>query len=180
MASQENLNKFNKIYDKTYYDVLKYIIVKCHDVNDANDIIQETYYEFWKILNNKELDESHIKTFIISIANNKIKKHYSLINKLKTISLFSKLNDDIELIDMVADSVAIEELFVKESEWDSIWKYLKEKKNQDIPKVFYLYYKCEMTIKDIAKELNVKESYIKNLIFRTLKELKQNFEKENK
>lgn len=180
MASQENLNKFNKIYDKTYNDVLKYIIVKCHDVNDANDILQETYYEFWKILNSKKLDETHIKSFIISIANNKIKKHYSLINKLKTISLFSKVNDNIELIDTVGDSLDIEKLFITESDWDSIWKYLKEKKNQDIPKVFYLYYKHELTIKEIAKELNVKESYIKNLIFRTLKELKHNFEKENK
>ena len=43
MASENNLNKFNKIYDETYSDVLKYIIIKCHDINDANDIIQEVY-----------------------------------------------------------------------------------------------------------------------------------------
>ena len=35
----------------------------------------------------------------------------------------------------------------------------------------YLYYKEEMTIKEISKLLNTKESYIKNLIYRTLNEL---------
>ena len=43
MASGNNLNKFNKIYNETYSDVLKYVIIKCHDINDANDIIQEVY-----------------------------------------------------------------------------------------------------------------------------------------
>ena len=46
MTSQESLDKFNKVYDDTYYDILNYIIIKCHNVNDANDILQETYLEF--------------------------------------------------------------------------------------------------------------------------------------
>ena len=39
MTSQSNLKKFNNIYDETYSDVLKYVIIKCHNINDANDII---------------------------------------------------------------------------------------------------------------------------------------------
>ncbi len=54
MASQNNLYKFNNIYDNTYSDILNYIIIKCHNVNDANDILQETYLEFFKILNKRE------------------------------------------------------------------------------------------------------------------------------
>ena len=42
MASQSNLYKFNKIYDETNLELLKYVIIKCHNVNDANDIMQET------------------------------------------------------------------------------------------------------------------------------------------
>ena len=72
MTGQGNLNKFNKIYDDTYKDVLKYIIIKCQNINDSNDILQEVYYEFWKILNKKVVEEKNIKSFLLSIANNKI------------------------------------------------------------------------------------------------------------
>ena len=56
MASKSNLDLFNKIYDETYSDILKYIIIKCHDINDANDIIQEVYLEFWKIFHDSLID----------------------------------------------------------------------------------------------------------------------------
>lgn len=178
MASQSNLKKFNNIYDKTYSDILKYVIIKCHNVNDANDIIQEVYLEFWKILNKKDIDESNIKSFLIGIAINKIKKHYTIIQKIKTISIFDKNEKDIELIDNLSDSINIEDIIIQKNDWVQIWDHIKSKKNQNIPKIFYLFYVLELSIKDISKELNVSESYIKNNIYRTLKELYSIFGKE--
>ncbi len=175
MASEFNLYKFNEIYDKTHLDLLKYVIIKCHDINDTNDIIQETYLEFWNILNRKEISNINIKNYIIGIANNKIKKHYTLLQKLKTISLFETNDKDIELIDTLEDAMNINEIIIQADNWNTIWKYIKSKKNQDIPKVFYLYYKLELSIKEISKELNTSESYIKHLIYRTLHELQDNF-----
>ncbi len=180
MASQQNLKKFNSIYDKTYSDLLKYVIIKCHNVNDANDIVQEVYFEFWKILNKKEISDSNIKSFLIGIANNKIKKHYKLIQKIKTISLFNTDNNENEndSIENIGDSINIESLIIEKDEWDNIWNYIKNKKNQNIPKIFYLYYVLELTIKEISKDLDVSESYVKNIIYRTLKELCSLFGKE--
>lgn len=175
MVDQSNLKKFNVIYDETYSDIMKYIIIKCHNVNDANDIIQEVYLELWKILNRKELNESNIKSYLIGVAINKIKKHYTLIQKIKTISIFSKNEKDIELIDSVKDSIDLEDLIIKNNEWDIAWNYIKSKRNQDIPKIFYLYYILELSIKNISKELMVSESYVKNIIYRTLKELRSLF-----
>lgn len=171
MTSQSNLNKFNDIYDKTYSDILRYIIIKAHNINDANDILQETYLELWKILNKKELDETNIKSYIISIAINKIKKHYTLRQRIKTISLFTKNSQDLELIDNIAEPINIEDLIIQNNDWELIWNYVKNKKNQDIAKIFYLYYQLELSIKEIATELSVSQSYVKNLIYRTLKEL---------
>ena len=91
--------------------------------------------------------------------------------RIRDISLFDKNNNDLEIIDKIDSSFDIESLLIKDEEWKSIWNFIKKKKNQDIPKVFYLYYKEEMTIKEISKLLNTKESYIKNLIYRTLNEL---------
>lgn len=175
MASQVNLEKFNDIYDKTYSDVMKYVIVKCHNINDANDIIQDVYFELWKILNKKEVFDTNIKSFLIGIAINKIKKHYSIIQRFKTISFFDTDSNDIELIDNIKSDIDIENLVIKSDDWNSVWNYLKNKKNQDIPKVFYLYYKLGLSLKEISNELDKSESYIKNLIYRTLKELSSNY-----
>ena len=169
MTSQSNLNKFNKIYDETYSDVLKYIIIKCHDVNDANDIIQEVYLEFWRILNKKELVDSNIKSFLIGIAINKIKKHYTIIQRIKSILASNK--NEYDEMEKVKSNIDIEELIIKKDDWDSVWNYIKLKKNKDVARIFYLYYVLELSIKDISHELNVKESYVKNIIFRTIKEL---------
>ena len=175
MTSQNNLSKFNKIYDETYSDVLKYVIIKCHNINNANDIVQDTYLEFWKILNKKDIEESNIRSYLIGIAINKIKRYYSLLDRIKTISLFDKdKNIDLDL----KSNFDIENLIIKNNDWNLIWDYIKNKKNQDIPKIFYLYYKLEMSIKEISKELDVTESYVKNLIYRTLKELSTTFGKE--
>ena len=176
MVDQANLEKFNKIYDETYFDVLKYVIIKCHNINDSNDIIQEVYCELWKILCKKELDDSNIKSYLIGISINKIKKHYTLIQKFKTISIFNK-NDDIELIDCLKNGIDLEDLVIRNDEWDGIWYYIKSKKNQNIPKIFYLYYVLDLTIKDISNELSVSESYVKNVIYRTLNELRSLFRK---
>ena len=175
MTSQLNLYKFNEIYDKTHLDLLKYVIIKCHNINDTHDIVQEIYLELWNILSKKELSVNNIKSYLIGIANNKIKKHYTLLQKIKTISLSQTNDKDIELIDTIEDVVNINDILIKEENWNRIWEYIKSKKNQDISKVFYLYYKLELNIKEISKELQRSESYIKHLIYRTLKELEDNF-----
>lgn len=177
MIDQANLKQFNEIYDKTYSTVLKYVVIKCSNINDANDIIQEIYLELWRIINKKEFDVTNIKSYLIGIANNKIKKHYTLIQKFKTISIFSKNENDIDLIDNVGDDFNLDRFIVEKEEYEKAWDYIKTKKNQDIPKIFYLYYNLELSIREISKELRVSESYIKNIIYRTLKELRSFFRK---
>lgn len=175
MASQLNLYKFNEIYDKTYLDLSKYVIIKCHNINDTHDIMQEIYLELWNLLNKKEISTVNIKSYLIGIANNKIKKHYTLIQKLKTISLFETNDKEIEIIDTIEDAMNINALIIKKENWNVIWQFIKNKKNQDIPKVFYLYYKLELSIREISEELQRSDSYVKHLIYRTLHELQVHF-----
>lgn len=171
MIDQSNLKIFNNIYNETYEDVLKYVIIKCHNMNDVNDIVQDTYYELWRSLENKQLDLSNIKPYIIGIASNKIKKHFKLIYKIKSISIFETNDNDVELLSTIKDKVDIEDLVISGYLWKDIWCYLKQKKNVNIPKIFYLHYKLDYTIKEISNILNLSESNVKNLLYRTINEL---------
>lgn len=176
MIDQSDLKQFNSIYNKTYNQVLKYIVCRCSNMEDVNDIIQETYLEVYKTIS-KEKNIEKIDKYIIGIVKNKIRKHYTLLYKIKTISLFSTKDDDLELLDTIKNNVDIEKIVLNCSDIESIWNYLKSKKII-IQKIFYLYYELDMKIKDISKELEISESYTKNCLYRTLKELQELFRKD--
>lgn len=171
MTITKKQKKFNEIYISTYNDVLRYVICKCGDINDVNDIIQDVYLDFWNILDNKSIEVNNIKNYLLGIAKNKIKQYYMSLSKIKTISIFSKNDDGIELFDNIKSDIDIEQIILDKDDWKTVWDFIKKKKNKNIPKIFYLHYKLELTIKDIADELVLNESYVKNLLYRTLNEL---------
>lgn len=165
LDNEETKQQFKKIYDETYHNVLRFIVIKTHDINEVNDIIQETYLELWKILNKKVLLEDNLNSFMLGIANNKIKKHFTFLKKLKTLTVD---NYDKDIENIKEERITLEDLNVQKEEWNFIWQYLKSCKNQDIPKIFYLYYEEDLTLKEIAAVLKKNESYVKSLLYRTL------------
>ncbi|MBO5349741.1 MAG: sigma-70 family RNA polymerase sigma factor [Clostridia bacterium] len=171
MVDQLNLKQFNSIYEKTYNQVLKYIVCKCSNMEDVNDIIQETYIEVYNAIVKKKKIEDFEK-YIIGIAKNKVNKYYTLLYRLQNISIFTNKNDEIELLDNIKSDIDVEQIIIKADDIEKIWDYLKTKKII-IQKVFYLYYELDLTIKEIANELNIGESYTKNCLYRTLKELQE-------
>lgn len=42
MSTQLNLKDFEKIYEETYDKTLKYIVCKCSNIEEVNDLIQDT------------------------------------------------------------------------------------------------------------------------------------------
>ena len=67
--------------------------------------------------------------------------------------------------------------FINKNNVEEVWDYLK-KKGIIIEKSFYLYYAVGLKISEISKLLNIKESSVKNYIYRTVKELKLTFGEE--
>ncbi len=95
MSTHKTLKEFEKIYEDTYHTTLKYLIGKCPNLDDVNDILQETYMDLYQILNKKKKINDE-KAFILGIAKNKLKKYISSKGKGKTISIFQK-NEDKEI-----------------------------------------------------------------------------------
>lgn len=169
MINQETLKTFNELYDKTYNNVLKYVICNCSNIDDVKDIIQNIYLELLKVLN-KKLEYNNINAYIMGIAKNKVKEYYRFNYKAKIISIFSP-KEDLELIDTIPSDIDIPRDLMQKEDLQFIWNYLRKKK-VIIFKVFYLYYYTNMSIKDIAKELNISVSNVKHYLYRTLNELK--------
>jgi len=172
MSTQKPQKTFENVYKTTYDDLLKYIIFKCNNLEDVNDILQDTYIELYKTMDKVEISDYKLYTY--GIAKNKLKKYYRLKDRIKNVFLSGF---DKEITETVSDNFNLEEHVLKKITKEKIWDYLETKNNQ-ISKIFYLYYAEDITIKEIAKELNLNESTVKNHLYRTLKELNYLFRKE--
>ena len=73
MFEQNTLNNFDVLYNKTYNNIKKYVILHCKNIDDVNDIIQNIYVVVYDcIKKNKNIDEK----YIAGIAKNKVNDFY--------------------------------------------------------------------------------------------------------
>lgn len=173
MSTLITKNNFENIYNKTYHKVLRYMVCKCQNLDDVNELIQDSYIELYQNIKRKKwIEVNDEKAYMIGIAKNVVKRYYRKQYKEKeNIELFSRQEIPI-------DSHLEMDVINKENV-EEIWNYLNEK-NVLIAKIFYLYYGQGLKIIEIAEELQIAESTIKNYIYRTLKELNKKFGKEVK
>lgn len=176
MTTQIRKEEFEKIYQETYQSTLKFIIIKCNNIDEVNDIIQDTYMELLKIIEKKKiLKIDNLNSYIIGIANNIIRRHYHLKKKENIISYYAENSNENEV--EMKDSFDLEQDIITKENVEEVWKYIKNKDLLTI-KIFYLYFAMGLRILEIAKELELTESNVKNKIYRTLKELKKYLGKE--
>ena len=176
MRSQIQEKEFEKIYRQSYGKVLRFIVVKCNNIDDVNDILQDTYIELLKkIRRNKALYINDIDSFIFGISNNIIKRHYNKKKKENIVSFYN--NSDEENID-IEDTFDLEQDFITKDNVSKVWKYINSK-DLITSKIFYLYFILGLKVSEVSKELNIGESNIKNRIYRTLKEVKKQIGEES-
>ena len=73
----------------------------------------------------------------------------------------------------------IEQQFIDKENVSEVWRYLR-KKNLITYKIFYLYFGLGIKIGEISEKLDMKESTVKNHIYRTLKQLRSDLERKKK
>ena len=57
---------------------------------------------------------------------------------------------------------------------EKVWQYVKQKDILTI-KIFYLYFYEDMKLKEIAVQLKIKESNVKNILYRAINKIKNEF-----
>ena len=144
--------------------------MKCNNIEDINDIIQDTYLELLKIVKKKKILEiENINNYIFGIENNIVKRHFYKKKKDNVVLFY---NDENNLNKNLEDNFDLEANIINKNNVEKVWDYLR-KKDLVTTKVFYLYFALGLKIPEISKELEIGESNIKSRIYRTLKEIKK-------
>lgn len=160
------------VYNETYDDVFRYILSKCRNTDDIGDLIQNTYLNFYKALT-KKTNIIDYKKYLIRIARNEVFRHYGVLKAAQNyIPIFSLDGDDEFYI--LKEDLKEEHNFDEKILCDSIWELIKTKDILTF-KIFILYFKNDLKIKEISKTLNVSESTVKNKLYRTMKQINKEF-----
>lgn len=173
------IDNFEDIYNDMYNDVLRYVVCKCQNLDDVNELVQDTFVELYQMLKTKNsMKVNGEKAYIIGIAKNIVKRYYRKQYREKSnVIYFSKDREEVQM--QIPSDVNLEIDIIKKENVEEIWNYLNDK-NILIAKIFYLYYGLGLKIVEISDELKINESTIKNYIYRTLRELNKKFGKEVK
>ncbi len=172
MADPQITGIFNEIYESTYKLALQYVLAKCGTLADIKDILQEIYLELYLILQKK--GSGYIKKpdkFVLKLAKCKVYRHYTLAQRLNRMLPLSISDMQEEELPAEEESIGLEERAVERELLDTVRTYLNAKPELT-RKIFYLYYSMELTIPEIAALLKVKESFVKNRLYRTLGEIR--------
>jgi RNA polymerase sigma-70 factor (ECF subfamily) len=133
--------------------------------------------ELYQLINKRGADYvTGEKALVLKIAKQKIARNYTLLNRFKMFVSMTVKNDDnesveIELSDSEINSMRMEDCVVNQIMLENVHRYI-EKKPTEIGKIFYLFYNAGLSIPEIAEELSLSESSVKNKLYRTIKELR--------
>lgn len=165
---------FNKIYDSTTTAALRFITSKCGSIDDVGDILQETYMEVYSVLCSKGTGFiENEEAFVINIAKKKVYKHYSRQNPNSAIPISVLTNENGEInLDLQPDEMDIDDSICTNELIEEVHNFLSEKP-KDIQQIFFMRFSLELSISEIAKLLDSKESGIKNKLYRTINEIRQ-------
>lgn len=158
---------FDEFYHRTYNDVLKYVVMHCRNSEDIDDIMQNIYIALYHAIEkNKPVSD----VYIFGIAKNKVKDFYRFKYRHKVTYL------EDETVEPVSEENIEKDILLKATA-EEIFNYVKRK---DICtfQVFFLYFQEDYALNEIAEELNISLSQVKNKLYRTINEMKEVFGKE--
>ncbi len=167
---------FEQIYRLTYDKVAFYVLSKCGKVPEAEEILQETYAELYKVLADK--GASYItmpEGFVMQLAKSKVFRYYSEMEQQRTYVFVETTGtpgeQDAQASMQEAVSENWEDALIDKLTAEEVMAYLEEK-DELTREIFYQHYFQDKTLQEIAKSCGLKESAVKMRLYRTLQELR--------
>ena len=169
---------FNNVYDDTIRSVTRFIVSKCGNFEDAEDMVQNVYTRFYQRISQKGYEDIESpEAFLINIAKFECKTYFSVKKKNEKVSSFADYSEE-EMVNIEAQmskpQKSLEDIMCN--------KLMAKKIFDDIVgtdemtgQIFYLHFVCDMKLEDVALTLDVKLSTVKNKLYRTIERLRKKY-----
>jgi len=167
---------FKAIYESTSKKIFGVIYAGTDSLADAQDIFQETYVDLYNALRSGRKIRDP-QSYAVTIARKKLSAHYKRQKKRLNNIEISDIGESEE--NLLADDYDIEDSVINSRLYEEISARL-EAKPEIVRKIFVMFYSLDMSVGEIAEDLSVSQSFVKNKLYRTLKEFRKIYGKEDK
>lgn len=148
--------------------ILRWIVKKGIAVQDVKDIYNETIAVFLEKLNDVEFDGfTGMKSYIFSIAENKIKEYYRKLSKLNLNESVDKLN-----VSSYVEYLGLLDNEEKKEQIKTIYNLLSRLTQQE-RKIMILAFQQEKSLKEIAAILNLNEGNVRVIKHRAIEKIRK-------
>jgi RNA polymerase sigma-70 factor (ECF subfamily) len=159
-------NYFEQVYEKTHRSLIRYAIVHLDDPTDAEDALQNVYVDFYRrIQQYGHFDILSPEAFLIKMLKREIIQNYKERER-RRLRFVEEIKEDRipeePFEDVVMDRALAEEIFRNA-------KALPK----EMYRTFVLYYGYEMSVSEIASQLDVSKEAVKSRLLRARNILKQ-------
>jgi RNA polymerase sigma factor (sigma-70 family) len=159
---------FESIYHATFSTVSKQVFFKVAKIEDAQDIVQEVYMDFYQYIIEKGKTVDNVQAYLMQIANNKLSHYY----KDKTVEF--TVVDDETLFSNISDPIDLEEDVLERISLDEIWQEVLTLSELD-QHILIDYYRFGFNFREISERYNMPESTIKSRSQNAIRLLKDKF-----
>lgn len=160
---------FNKIYDRTYSEMLKFVIMKTSRADQVDDIIQNVYSNFYSRILRKGFNDIRFpEAFIIKLTEKELARHY------KRTAIKKETETDLKDFDEQLDSyeLSFDLLMEKKEALEAVRSIVSQLPLLSF-KAFILFYYYDMSVTKIAEHLNISEQNVKTRLWRARKAVRK-------
>lgn len=158
---------FDRVYETTYPNLLKYAIVHLSDPTDAEDALQNVYVQFYRRIERYgQLDILSPKAFLRKMLKREIIRHYAERERQKLHIAHGTEEDRIP------DEELFEDAVIDRALYEDVFRAAKLLPKESY-RTFVLFYGFELTIPEIAKQLGVSKETVKTRLCRARNALRE-------
>lgn len=150
-GDKDSFTQLIKMHQTCLY---QYLLVRCHSVHDAEDVLQDTFINAYKYIYSYK-PGWQFSTWLFTIANRLLKKQHHMYYQ----------NKEVPMITQIAE---LEKCSIDQT---NIWVHIKCIIKSDAYDVLWFYYVEETSIKEISKILQKSISWVKMTLYRSKKKL---------
>lgn len=162
VQSMTQADYFNKVYDDTYHEILKFVIIKTSRADQVDDIVQNVYVNFYmRILTKGFADIRFPEAFIIKLTIKELARHYKKSAEKKEAE--TDISGSEETIK--ADDISFETLIDNKQALAAVHSIAAQLPLLSF-KAFVLFYYYDMSIAKIAEQLGISEQNVKTRLWR--------------
>lgn len=153
---------FNAVYEDTYTEILKLIVIRTGNANQVDDIFQNVFKSFYsRISKNGYTDIKYPRAFLKKLAAKELSRHY------KAKASKKEMETDLEGFDerIEPNSIPFAELM---EQWETLEAIQGMVRRMPLLsyKSFMLFYGYDMPISTISKNLGISEDNVKMRLYR--------------